>query len=81
MHRRVPVVAYHAGAIPETLAGAGLCLSSKRPLDVAGGVARVLGDTSLREAMVTKGTARARDLDLARTGDAFLAALERVMAA
>ena len=81
MHRQVPVVAYHAGAIPETLAGAGLCLASKRPLDVASGVGRVLGDTSLREAMVAKGTARARDLDLARSGPRFLDALERVMAA
>lgn len=81
MHRGVPVVAYHAGAIPETLAGAGLCLSSKRPLDVAGGVARVLGDEALRQAMVVKGRARAADLALARTGPRFVAALEAVMAA
>jgi glycosyltransferase involved in cell wall biosynthesis len=81
MHCRVPVAAYHAGAIPETLAGAGLCLSSKRPLDVASAVGRVLGDAPLREAMVARGTARAHDLGLARSGPRFLAALERVMAA
>jgi L-malate glycosyltransferase len=81
MHRRVPVVAYHAGALPETLAGAGLCLSSKRPLDVASAVGHVLGDASLREAMVAKGTARAHELGLALSGPRFLAALERVMAA
>ena len=75
MHRRVPVVAYHAGAIPETLAGAGLCLSSKRPLDVASAW-NACWVMRTREAMVPTVTA-VHDLGLARSGPRFLARLER----
>jgi glycosyltransferase involved in cell wall biosynthesis len=44
----LPVVAYDAGAVAETLRGAGLLLRDKRPEVVAEAMAAVLGDGDLR---------------------------------
>jgi glycosyltransferase involved in cell wall biosynthesis len=48
----VPVVAYDAGAVAETLAGAGVLLLAKRPEIVAGVIERLLGDETLRAAVL-----------------------------
>ncbi|MFH1039038.1 MAG: glycosyltransferase [PVC group bacterium] len=45
---RIPVVAYAAGAVPETLGGAGVILNEKRPLEIAALLNRVLIDTELK---------------------------------
>ncbi len=50
----VPVVAYDAGAVAETLAGAGVLLRDKTPDVVAAVVARVLEDETLRAAVLAK---------------------------
>ncbi len=64
----LPVVAYRAGAVPETLGDAGLLLDTKRPAAVAAAVARVVGDETLRSHL--RRAARARldrfDPDAAR---------------
>jgi L-malate glycosyltransferase len=65
MHHRLPIVAYGSSAIPETLAGAGVCLPSKEPTRVAAAVHRVLDDSALRERLADAGTARLADFDLA----------------
>lgn len=65
MHHRLPIVAYGSSAIPETLAGAGLCLPSKEPTRVAAAVQRVLTDTAVRDALVAAGERRLADFDLA----------------
>jgi len=67
MHYGVPIVAYAAAAVPETLATAGLLLPSKDPFTVAAAVARVLDDAALRTALVDAGTARLAEFDLARS--------------
>jgi len=48
----VPVVAYDAGAVAETMAGAGVLLRDKSPEIVAGVVERLLADESLRAAVL-----------------------------
>jgi len=48
----VPVVAYDAGAVAETMAGAGVLLRDKSPEIVAGIVERLLADDSLRAAVL-----------------------------
>lgn len=64
MHHDVPVVAYSAGAVPETLASAGLCLPAKDPGTVAAAVHRVVSDGALRGALVDAGRARLAELSL-----------------
>lgn len=48
----VPVVAYDAGAVAETMDGAGILLRDKRPEVVAGVIERLLGDEALRAAVL-----------------------------
>lgn len=67
MHHRVPIVAYAAAAVPETLGTGGLLLPTKDPITVAAAVARVLGDAGLKAALVDAGTARLAEFDLERS--------------
>ncbi|MCU4185561.1 glycosyltransferase family 4 protein [Acidiferrimicrobium sp. IK] len=55
----VPVVAYRAAALPETVADAGVLLDSKDPLEVADAVAGLLADEARRAGLVKAGRARA----------------------
>jgi len=57
----VPVVAYAAGAVPDTLDGAGVLLGHKDPLLWAAVVDRVVRDGALRSALVAQGHRRLRD--------------------
>jgi len=51
MHHRLPIVAFAAAAVPETL-GRGLCLESKEPTVVASAVHRVLSDEPVRQVLI-----------------------------
>jgi glycosyltransferase involved in cell wall biosynthesis len=48
----LPVLAYDAGAVAETLRGGGILLADKDPLEVAGLMDRVLGDAGLRASVL-----------------------------
>lgn len=64
----VPVVAYDAGAVAETLAGAGVLLREKRPELVAGAIEALVGDPGLRAAVLAgqeRVAARIRATDFA----------------
>ncbi len=74
-HAGVPVVAYAAAAVPETLGGGGLLLADKSPGLVATAVHRVVSDTALRQALVAAGRRRLGELSLARARAATLEAL------
>ena len=52
MHFGVPVVAYDAGAVRETLHGGGVLLKEKDPLEVAELLGEVTRDDSLRWAVL-----------------------------
>jgi glycosyltransferase involved in cell wall biosynthesis len=77
MLHEVPIVAFSAAAVPETLGDAGVLLTTKDACTVAAAVARVASDNSLRAAMTARGLERAAHYDVSRTGPAFVAALER----
>jgi glycosyltransferase involved in cell wall biosynthesis len=90
MWHGVPVVALGATAVPETVGSAGVVLppggGSGVVAGVAGGAAvvaaavdRVLGDSVLREALVTRGRARAEEFSLERNRRRFAAAFTDVM--
>jgi glycosyltransferase involved in cell wall biosynthesis len=75
MHHRVPIVAYAAAAIPETLGAAGLLLDVKDPCTVAAAVDRVVRDAALRCQLVDAGAQRVLDFDISHTGPAFVEAV------
>jgi L-malate glycosyltransferase len=81
MHHRVPIVAYAAAAVPETLGDAGLLLDAKDPYTVAGAVQRVVADVGLRDQMVGAGVARLHEFDVDKSRRKLLAALEPVVGA
>src|SRR5437588_11806485 len=74
-----PRVPGTAAAVPGTLGGAGLLVSSRSPLAVATAVERVLGDPALRAAMVKRGHARARQFALDRSRARFADAMAAVV--
>ena len=76
MHHAVPVVAYGAGAIVETVGDGGLVLDRKDPETVAVAVERVLADETVRSSLVAAGRARCAQLDPAKARAAFVAAVE-----
>ncbi len=76
MHAGLPIVAYAAAAVPETLGAAGLLLPTKAPVEVAVAVARVVHDARLRAALIAAGRSRLADFALERTSARFLAAIE-----
>ena len=75
MYHRVPIVAFAAGAVPETLGDAGLLLDVKDPCTVAAAVDRVVRDAALREQLVATGSRRVHEFDISRTGPAFVDAV------
>lgn len=83
MHHRVPVVAYAAAAVPETLRGAsgpvaGLLVDDKAPAALAAAVARVLGDAALHRHLVRAGTARLADFSLERSAGSLASLLKGI---
>ena len=58
MRSDLPIVAFAAGATPETLGDAGLLLERKAPEDVASALERAVRDGELRRTLVARGRAR-----------------------
>lgn len=67
MWNRLPILAFDATAVPETLGGGGVVLSDKSPLQVAVAADRILRDDELRRALIEAGTERVADFELKRT--------------
>ncbi len=61
----LPVVAYSAAAVAETVGGAGIVLNDKRPATLAAAIDRALGDRHLRVRLRELGLRRAQQLDIA----------------
>ena len=67
-HKQVPVIAYAATAVPETMDGAGVLYDEKDPALVAALINAVISDSALREAILDKQDAslsrhKTRDFD------------------
>ncbi len=69
MHFRLPVVAYDAGAIGETVGGAGILLQERDLPETAEAAAMVSERTDLRDALVAAGEKRVRDFDPERVAE------------
>jgi len=77
-HLDIPVVAFAAGAVPETMQGGGLLLNRKSPLDAAALCDRVLRDTELREKVLESQRRVIRSYRRDRTGRILLEHLEKL---
>jgi glycosyltransferase involved in cell wall biosynthesis len=64
LHNDLPVIAFDAAAVGETLGDGGLVLSDKSPSTVAVAAHRVLTDDGIRSAMVRAGRERLQDFAL-----------------
>jgi glycosyltransferase involved in cell wall biosynthesis len=81
MHHKLPIVAYGATAVPETVLDAGIVLASKSPVLVAAAVQRVLSDPGLRAQLIEAGLERARAFSIEAARRGFATAIERVLQA
>jgi glycosyltransferase involved in cell wall biosynthesis len=79
MHHQLPIVAYGAAAIPETVGPAGVVLPAKGPALVASAVHRVVEDAALRRRMVEGGRVRLEELSLDRSRARFAAVVEQAV--
>jgi glycosyltransferase involved in cell wall biosynthesis len=79
MHFDVPVVAYAAAAVPDTVGDAGLLLTDKDPLVVATAVERLRSDPSLRTLLVDAGRQRVEHFSIAHTGPQMIESLTTLM--
>jgi glycosyltransferase involved in cell wall biosynthesis len=77
MHVGMPVVAYAATAVPETVGDAALLLDTKDPVAVAVAARRALTDPELKAGLVKAGHARVEELSLANTRRMMLDALRQ----
>jgi glycosyltransferase involved in cell wall biosynthesis len=75
MRARVPIVAFGAAAIPETLGDAGLVLDAKDPFTFATAVRRVVADRAVRSQLERAGEQRAQTFELANVAPRFVAAV------
>lgn len=79
-HHGVPVVAYDAAAVAETVGTAGVLLGDKSPMALATAANRVVTDPELRGRLVRAGRRRAAALTLARSRLAWQGALAQALA-
>ena len=71
----LPVLAYDAGAVAETVADAGIVTPSRNPLEWADLAWDLLRDARRREELVARGAQRLQGFDHAHVGDALQRAL------
>lgn len=79
MRWSLPVVVHDAGAVAETLGGAGLLLADKAPATVAAAVAEAV-EPAQRARLIALGRARADELSTDRTGAQNWEAIDRWLA-
>jgi L-malate glycosyltransferase len=78
MRSGLPIVAYAAGAVPETLGPAGLLLDTNRPSEVAAAIARIREDPDLAGRLVAAGHHRLGDFAQGRVRARFVEVLSSV---
>jgi glycosyltransferase involved in cell wall biosynthesis len=79
MHHGMPVVAYGAAAVRNTVGGAGIVLDSKDADTIAAAVSGVLADQQILLRVTQQGQERAREFDIQRARSEFTAALSLLM--
>ena len=60
MHFGLPVIAFGAGAVPDTVGDGGIVVTEKRHAEIAELIAEVASNTTLRSSLISKGKERVR---------------------
>ncbi len=76
----LPVVASHTSSLPEVGGDAALYVDPRDPRDIAAKVVRAAEDAELRENLIQRGLARARQFTWRRTAEATLKVYDEVLA-
>ena len=79
MANGLPVVAYDAAAVAETVQDAGILLRDKRPVTMATALDRVLGNQQLRISLRARGIKSAQRFDISITREKMWAALKDLL--
>lgn len=79
MANGLPVVAYDAAAVAETVQGAGIVLSDKRPVTMATALHRVLSDRQLRDSLRDSGIESAQRFDIGVTREQMWISLKDLL--
>lgn len=79
MHRGVPVVAYGAAAVPETMGGAGVVSLTRDPFEVAKLLAVLDRNEGVRARVIERQRERASDFSVERSGSALRQSLEPLL--
>jgi glycosyltransferase involved in cell wall biosynthesis len=79
MHFGMPVVAYAACAVPETVGAGGLLLDEKEPVLVATAVRETLSSEATRSALVAAGRTRVEHFGVANTGPRVLGTIKEMI--
>lgn len=79
MANGLPVVAYDAAAVAETVGDSGILLQDKRPLTMASALHRVLGDGQLYQCMRDRGIESAQRFDISVTREQMWIALKDLL--
>ena len=80
MYFGVPVVAYSAAAVPETLGNGGLLLDRKDPVLAAAAVDRIVRDGALRELLAGEQRRKLEEYDNKNVRERMLSCLNKVIA-
>lgn len=75
MHFGVPIIAYAAAAVPETLGGTGILLHEKDPMLIAKWIEQLVCNETLRERIIKDQRERERFFDQRRTSRAVVDAI------
>lgn len=78
-HNDVPVVAFDAAAVGETVGGGGVLLDEKSPATVAAAVDRVLSDDDLRSQLIASGRARLAEFSLEKSTERWRKVIEQMI--
>jgi glycosyltransferase involved in cell wall biosynthesis len=79
MHHQLPIVAFGAAAVPETVGAAGVVLPAKGPALVAAAVHRIVDDAAVSAALLEAGRARLAELSLDRSRARFAAIVDEAV--
>ncbi len=79
MYHELPIVAYGAAAVPETLGDAGLCIMLKDPLTFASAVHRVVSDAKLQNELRTRMGDRLSEYSLEHSRQKLMTAVESIV--
>ncbi len=79
MSHNLPIVAFRAGAVPETLEDAGIILDDKEPVTFAAAIHRVLEDQPLRDALASAQNRQLERYALPHATKAFMLGLEAMI--